>query len=298
MDDLPGPPEKIDETDEPVGVTLARWRHRRKIAGQVLGERVGMSQAKISRLETGTANPDPRDVRVLAEELGLPATEVERLVELAERADNQLIDWRTSPAGLADRQRDVRQLEASTKEHRNFTPAVVPGLLQTSEYARALMTALHAQLSDDGIADSPTAAAEAVAARMQRSQILQQPERQFRFVLTESVLRNRVAGPAAMLGQIERLREVAGQANVTVRIIPADADLPTAPYHGFYIADDRCVLVDLFNTSLLSRGRRVVRHYRRVFDSIEPAATSEVGPLFDKYRRLYAQLLLADAAPT
>ena len=247
--------------DEPVGVALARWRKRRKIPGQVLGARVGMSQAKISRLETGASAPDPNDVRLIAEQgLELPLDEVERLVALAEHSSNQLVDWRPTQSGLAHRQRDVRQLENSAHQLRIFQPAVVPGLLQTSEYARALMVALRTELADDAIADSATVVSEAVAARMQRNQVLTEPGRRFRFVIAESVLANKVCGPAEMLAQLERLRDVARQPDVDVRVIALDADWPIAPYHGFVLMDDRCVLVDLFNTSLMSRGRRIIRH--------------------------------------
>jgi hypothetical protein len=89
------------------------------------------------------------------------------------------------------------------------------------------------------------------------------------------------------------MRAVAGQENVTVRIVPADEDLPVAPYHGFYVADERFVIVDLFNTSLLSRGRRTVKNYRRIFEAFERVAT-DVTPFLDRYQRIYARLLLPD----
>jgi transcriptional regulator with XRE-family HTH domain len=285
-----------DLPEELVGAALARWRKRRGIPGQALGDRVGMSQAKISRLENGVVNADPNDVRVLAVELKLPPAEVERLVDLAERTDDRLTDWRPTALGLADRQRDVGQLEATTTTHRNFQPTVVPGLLQTSEYARSIMSGLQIELDDDRIAGSAATVAVAVAARMERNQILLHPKMTFHFLMTESVLSNRVGEPVEMLGQIKRLREVSEFENVTVRIVPADADLPVAPYHGFYIADDRWVLVDLFNTSLRSRGRQTVRHYRRVFDAIERAAVADIAPLLDRYQRAYAQMLFPGTA--
>jgi transcriptional regulator with XRE-family HTH domain len=290
------PPSGSDVADEPVGVLLARWRKRKGIAGQMLGERVGMSQAKISRLETGATIPDPHDVRRIARALELPEAEVERLVELADHTSNQLTDWRPTQLGLADRQHDVKRLESSSREFRVFQPAVVVGLLQTSEYARALMTAFRSELGDSEIADSTTAVSEAVTARVQRHQVLTETDRHFYFVMSEAVLSNRVCRPAEMIAQIERLREVARQDNVTLRIVPADAQWPIAPYHGFEVMDDRCVLVDLFNTSLMSRGRRVVRHYRNVFDALERAGTTDISRILTKYQRLYAQMLLPDAA--
>jgi len=230
----------------------------------MLGERVGMSQATISRLESGTTNPDAQVVRRLAEALELPAEEVERLVGLVERPSERMIDWQSSRPGLADQQQFVERLENSARDTRVFQTAVVPGLLQTSEYARAVLTGWRVELADHEIADSARAVSEAVAARMQRARALDEPDRQFHFLITEDVLAHRVCRPVDMIGQIARLREVAGYPNVSIRIIPRDAEWPIAPMHGFVLMDDRNVVVDLFNTSMLSRGRRIAGHYRLV----------------------------------
>ncbi|SNY46855.1 helix-turn-helix domain-containing protein [Paractinoplanes atraurantiacus] len=280
-----------DSPDLPVGAELARWRRRKKISGQLLGDRVGMSQAKISRLENGVSQPDPQDVRSIAAALGLPADEVERLVALAGRPSDRFVDWHSTEPGLPERQQFLRQLEISTREIRTFNPAVVIGLLQTSEYARALLTGYRTELDDDHTAASPLAVSEAVAARIQRSQVLYEPGRKFSFLMSEAALGNRVCGPADMIAQIGRLREVSDLPNVDVRIIPQEADLPLPPAHGFEIMGDKVVFVDLFNTSLLSRDRRTVRHYQRVFDTLDSVAISEIGGLLDKYQARYVRML-------
>ncbi|MCY1142038.1 helix-turn-helix transcriptional regulator [Actinoplanes sp. Pm04-4] len=280
--------------EEPVGVTLARWRKRRKISGQALGERVGMSQAKISRLETGVSAPDPHDIRVIAEGLELPADEVDRLVALAERSGDQLSDWHSTEPNLAGQQQFVRHLEAPAREVRVFQPAVVAGLLQTSQYARAILSAYRTELGDDQIADSALAVSEAVAARMQRSQVLDDPDRRFTFVLTESSLSNQMCPPAEMLAQIARIREVARQPNVSIRIVPEAATWPFPPLHGFELMGDRHVMVDLMNGSIVSRGsRRTIRQYERVFEAIELIAVSEIDAILDKHQKNYVELLAA-----
>ncbi|MBM2623262.1 helix-turn-helix domain-containing protein [Actinoplanes sp. LDG1-06] len=289
-------PEFPDSAEEHVGAALARRRKSLKIPGQVLGERVGMSQAKISRLETGKSAADPQDVRLIAEALKMPDTEVERLAGLAERSNNQLVDWHPAELGLQNRQKRVRQLEAPVREIRTFQPAVVVGLLQTSEYARAVLDQLRTQLDDDQIADSLLTVSEAVSIRIQRSQLLYDPGRQFHFVMTETVLSNRVCGPAEMLGQIARLREVATLPNVSIRFIPREAELPIAPFHGFELMGDRTVMVDIFSASLESQGRGIVRRYRRVFDALESAATTDIEPLLDAYEKNCIRQLAQAAA--
>ena len=109
--------------------------------------------------------------------------------------------------------------------------------------------------------------------------------------MAEAVLGNQVCGAADMLAQIARLREVAELPNVRVRIVPHATTWPVAPLHGFELMSDKCVMVDLFNTGLLSRGRHTIRYYRRVFDAYESVATSDIDPILDAYQRRYVQLL-------
>jgi hypothetical protein len=54
--------------------------------------------------------------------------------------------------------------------------------------------------------------------------------------------------------------------------------------------DERCILVDLFNTTLMSRGERDVRAYRDVFDSLEERSTADIEPILDRYADLYLDL--------
>ncbi|MEU4237357.1 helix-turn-helix transcriptional regulator [Actinoplanes sp. NPDC026619] len=276
-------------------MVLARWRRRKGLTGQALGDLVGMSQAKISRLENGVVAADPVDVKLLAEALGMPAGDVERVVALAESADNRLTDWNSIQPGLADRQKQTGKIEEQATEIRVFQPAVVPGLAQTSEYARAILSALKDELDDSEIADSPAAVSEAVSERMRRAEILSQPGRTFHFLLTEQVLRNRVCEPAAMVAQIARLRELAAYPNIQLRIIADDAELPVAPYHGFYVADDRWVSADLFDSSVISKGRKIIHSFRRVFDALEGVAVTDVSDLLNRYQTHYVRMLLSNS---
>ncbi|MEU4690334.1 helix-turn-helix transcriptional regulator [Actinoplanes sp. NPDC023714] len=278
-----------DRPAEPVGAILLRWRKRRRLTGQQLGDRVGMSQAKISRLETGAVAAEPGDVRLLAEALEMPAVEAERVVELAEHADDRLIEWTSAGADQATRQHEIGRAEAAAKEIRILQPTVIPGLLQTSEYARAILSA-HERQADPHGADS--AVTEAVIARMQRNQILHAGDREFHFLITEQVLRNQVCRPAEMISQIDRMREISRFPNVRLAIITDDAPLPIAPYHGFFVADGRWVSVDLFTGAWRSTGRGTVRAYRQAFDALEAVATTDIDDLLDAYQARYARMLV------
>lgn len=145
-------------------------------------------------------------------------------------------------------------------------------------------------MSANRTAQSSVDVSEAVSARVRRHEVLAERGKQFRFVMAESVLNNRLCRPADMLAQLDRIREVAREDNVTVTIVPADAPWPIPPYHGFELLDDRSVLVDLFNTTLVSRGRADVRLYREVFDAVERSGTTDIDPILDRYFDLYLDL--------
>jgi transcriptional regulator with XRE-family HTH domain len=280
-------PDPDGTTAFPVGTTLTRLRRAAGLTGHQLGALVGMSQAKISRIETGSVSADPRDVELLARKLGASDEAVRLLVEQAHQANNQMTDWRLGRAGVANRQREVAQLEAATREVRVFQPAVIIGLLQTSEYARAILTGFEETLAP---ALDIGSISEAVSARVQRHEVLAEPGKEFRFVMSESVLSYRSCGPLEMLAQIQRVREVARQDNVTLGLIPADSRLPLPLFHGFELLDDRCVIIDLFNTELMSRGRSDTQLYRQVFDSLERISTTDIDGILDKYLNIYLDL--------
>jgi transcriptional regulator with XRE-family HTH domain len=280
----------FDDSSEPPGVALARMRHRVGLTGQQLGLMVKMSQAKISRIETGQTAASPDDVARLARALGASRDVVDQLSDRAERAQNRMTDWRQATGAVGGIQSEVARIEARTREFRIFQPNVIIGLTQTSEYARAVLSSIDAVYGHRQRESRITSVAEAISARVRRQEVLMEPHREFHLTMGESALSGRVVEPIHMLAQMERLRQLAGQSNVFLKVIPADAPLPLPLIHGFELLDDSCVVIDAFNTSMMSRGPDDVGSYRQVFDELETSATADVGPILDKYRRRYRDL--------
>lgn len=294
-----GSPFSFEHADDgTVGAALARARRARKITGQRLGSSIGMSQAKISRIETGAVAADPDDVLKIAQALGLPVPEQERLVENAQRSHNRMTDWQPTQANVVERQVEFVRLEAETKVFRVFQPAVVVGLLQTSEYARAILSSFQLDLVARRTGEPPGVVSEAVSARVRRHEVLADRRKQFHFVMTEAVLRNRVCRPTDMLAQIDRLREVSRQENVTLSIVRADAELAIPTYHGFELLDERFVMVDLFNTTMMSSGRVDISLYGQVFDYLEATGTTEIDSVLAEYFEIYLERSRSRSHPT
>jgi transcriptional regulator with XRE-family HTH domain len=278
--------------DEPLGATLARMRRARRVTGAALAVMVGMSQPKISRIERGKGNVDPEDVVAIARALGADESRIQSLRERAERTQDRLTEWQPTSDPLAKRQEDMGVWEAAATEVRDFQPAAVAGQLQTSGYARAVLVTFQrlARLSDDELTE--TAILAAVSARVRRQETLADRTKSFHFVMTEAVLRNPACPPAEMLAQIGHLRDVAERyANVTIGIVPDGTPVDIPPLHGFTLLDANLVVIDVYNTGLITRGPLDVATYRRVFDMFDARAVDAIEPILAKYEAFYLEQL-------
>jgi len=287
-----GAPVEPDDPDEPVGATLARMRRARRLTGAGLAGMVGMSQPKISRIERSKALPDPEDVAIIARALGADEVRIRVLTERAERSHDKLTDWRPTSESLASRQERVTEWESAAEVVRDFQPALLTGLLQTSGYARAALVSFQ-RLADLGTEELTEAAIlAAVSARIRRQEVLANAAKAFRFVITEAVLKNRICSPVEMLAQIGRLRDVAGRhANVAIGVIPDGAAVDIPPLHGFTLFDDKLIVIDAYTSGLTTRGRADLASYRRVFDEFQERARMDIEPVLDKYESFYLDQL-------
>lgn len=276
----PPPPEAA------LGVFVAFYRRRRGLTGAKLGKLLGWSQPKISKIETGAAIPSPPDVERLTQVLTLSADEAADLRERAEQSRNQVTDWRIGRQDPVVWQRDIARLENESTVLRVFQPTVLSGLLQTSENARAILVDL--QQTWSGRQDAASIAA-AVSARVRRQEILEDRAKSFVFVLPETVLRGLLSQGVDLPAQLARIRAVAAQDNVDLRILTDETRRPFPFTNGFSLLDDRYVVIDLFNTIVVARSEPDVRLYRDVFDAIHRVATNELDPTLEKYRRLYLE---------
>jgi transcriptional regulator with XRE-family HTH domain len=293
MDHTPVAPSNPSEH---VGIALARMRRAAGVSGDELGRRVGVSQATVSRIENGRSPADPALIGRLAHALGAPDDVVRDLMNRAVLTQGRLADWQPSSISIARTQRSIGRREEQIRELRCFEAAIIHGLLQTSEYARALLRAF--QFQEEVVAgesaNPAVSVAEALSARVGRQEVLTDPSKSFRFVMAEAVLSNTFCPPVDMLGQIERLRDLAEQAgNVSIRIVPASARTAVPPLHGFEIFDTESVMVDTFNTSLTSVAEADILLYQRVFEEFDSNATAEIGPILDSYQDHYTQVLLS-----
>ena len=220
--------------------------------------------------------PTDADIRAWAEACGRPDVIPELLDALS---DAQAVhrQWRHQlRAGHAALQAEFDALVRGAKRVRNFEVFLIPGLLQTPDYAR--YRALEAVRLHGTSAEGVDAT---VAERMHRQEVLYDTGKTFEFVVTEAAFRLLLCPRPVMLAQLDRLLVVSTLGNVTLGIIPAGTELPVAPMVGFLTVDDMTV-VETFTSADTIPGRESAT-YERIFDELMAEAVTG-----DEARRLIA----------
>lgn len=193
--------------------------------------------------------------------LGVSPDVRDELVEDLRTLRVEYATWRRQlRGGFAPRQRVGRLLDEGVTSLRAMQTGVVPGLLQTADYARAIFLGLAAVHGERDIE-------AAVHERLRRQDVLYQPGRSFRFLLHESALRARVGSTGTHRAQLDRLLVLAGLDTVQLALLPWSTELVTPPDHGFDLFDDRLVLVETFNAELAVREADDIALYSRLFES-------------------------------
>lgn len=192
-------------------------RRLRKAAGLTTGEvgaRLGLSQAKVSRVETGVSGLQIDDVAAMLGLYHVPAKRREEILNLVRRAAEP--GWvHVHRHSLPEQWQTLIEWEDTATSLMHYQPLVVPGILQTPDYARAVIK----QTADRDLSESELDTK--VAARLGRQGILSRPlPPDLHVVLYEPALSVPVGGPAVMARQLRHLLEMARRPRVTIQVVP------------------------------------------------------------------------------
>ncbi|MGC5566420.1 helix-turn-helix domain-containing protein [Streptomyces sp. FR-108] len=257
----------------------AHLRALRAHAGLTSGEAarlVGWHQSKVSRIETGRSGVKPADVRRLLDAYDVRDPELhELLVVLAgSDGDGRRHWWHAYRGLLPSTYSDFISLESQADSMRTLENSVVPGLLQTPEYAREVTRAVVGG-AHDGTVDA------LVEVRLTRQAVLRsnKPLR-LSAVLDEAVLRRNVGGPDVMAGQLAWLQEAAHLPHVRIQVLPFGVGAHmgvTGPFVIFSFtnrSDLDVVVLDHLTSSLYLEQKDDLQLYEAAFDSARGQALS------------------------
>lgn len=141
---------------------------------------------------------------------------------------------------------------------------MIPGLLQTPEYASAVFS-LPPALPDE-------TRARTVAARMERQTTLYESGRSFHFLICEHVLRWLICEPVVMAVQLDRLMSLSRLPNVSIGVMPLNTRMPDFPMTCFSLHDDRLVIVETFHSELTTRDPKDIQTYVDTFERFAAVA--------------------------
>jgi transcriptional regulator with XRE-family HTH domain len=257
-----------------IGSALRRYREN---LGYALADAAGVlecDRSKISRIETGQRGIRPKELRELLTEYGVPRTEQSALVRLAGHGGARVNWWDEFADLLPEVLIDYIVMESAAAEIMTYDAQVIPGLLQTAGYARAIVAA------DPGYAGD--AQRELVVATQRRRQetVLGRGARLIA-VVGEGALYQQVGGPDVMAAQLRALAALSEVRNVSLQVLPFSAGaqaamlnaslailrFPDAPGLGV-------VYLEALSGGVYREGQLDVTRYVRAFAVLRAAALS------------------------
>ncbi|RJO78407.1 XRE family transcriptional regulator [Nocardia panacis] len=255
-----------DQARQVLGARLRELRKDARLDGRQFSTAAGWHWSKTSRIEHGKQSPSEDDVavwcRVCDAELALPD-----LIAALRNVEAQWAEWkRITATGHARRQRRGVELEGRTRLLRVYTVVLLPGLLQTEDYARAVLTQCIRFL---GTHDDLT---DAVAARMERQQVLHRGNHRIATLVHESALHTVVGDPRVMADQLRRLLDVAfDNPRLIFGVVPLDAEFIYTTT-SFDMFDQRMALVETISAELTVTRPSELRYYEQAWAGLHRQA--------------------------
>ena len=254
---------------------LRRLRRRVRLTGRDVSSRLGWSEAKLSRIETGRARIKIKDLEEVLELYEVSASHLAELIALAEesRGSDSLDELE---GDLPEGHSRILELEREAELLWVWEPQVVPGMLQIADYTRAVLQLWPAAFA------MPTGEIERrVETRLLRQRALTRvPPLQMAFVIDESALLRKFAPPTVMRDQLARLAEISVHPNVELRILSLAGDqvIGTGAFdyfkfpsvHGVPLPD--MVAFEHLQGTTFTDAERDVNTYRVVFSALRERA--------------------------
>ena len=253
---------------------IKRLREAAGMSQEAVAEQLDWHSTKLMRIETGRTSPHPNDIRLMMEVFGITDREqIQALVKLARDA-RQRGWWYSYRDVLLNRYDFFIGLESEASSIRWFELAMIPGLLQTADYARALMHGDSPELGRDDVE-------RRVEVRMTRQETLARDDRpQLWAILDESVIRRVVGGPAVMRAQLERLIADSDQSQTTIQVVPYGAGAHPGQAGPFIIlgfeqaSEPDVVYLETVGGNLYVDKPEDARLFATAFDHLRAAALS------------------------
>jgi len=263
---------KSNNAPPPLGNELRRLREAAGLTIERVAEVLDCSTSKISRIETGQVSVRGLDLRTILDIYDVAASDRASLIELARKTPEKGL-WQAH--GELKNLRALVDFEVAASSIRTFGGLLLPGLLQTAEYARAVMGALRPELRSEELDHW-------VTLRLARQALLTGDDPpSYWAILDDAALRRDVGGRRVMERQLQFLAEMAALRNVTLQLLPSTKGAHAGLCGDFTIfsfsePNDQDVIYLEHNAGdlYLEQREQVIRHVQ-AFDHLRAKA---LGP--------------------
>ncbi len=257
-----------------VGAELRRLREAAGVTTAQAADLLNCSAAKISRIENGVVSVRVVDLRLLLDRYGDQDPEHRAYLERLARESNKRGWWQDYGDTIPPYYADFIGLETDASYIKTWEPTIVPGLLQTPEYARAVMLANPAMIAPDKLENF-------IRIRQERQARLEQgTDIRLDAVIWEAAMVTTIGGGEVQHGQLAKLLELMNRPNISVQILPLEAGDKanmSGSFVMFSFGSERSVstvFVETLTSSQYLEGDQELRGYTLVFDALRSAALS------------------------
>ncbi|WP_406138652.1 helix-turn-helix domain-containing protein [Streptomyces sp. NBC_01089] len=264
---MPGSPSSsVQAARKAVAERLREIRRDAGLSSKAVADASGWYKSKVSRLENAVTSPSDEDIRAWCRACGADGMAGD-LIAASRTADSMYVEWRRlQRTGLRRLQESYVPLFERTRVFRIYCSNVVPGLLQTDGYARALLGSIAA------FREAPDDVSDAVTARLERSRVIREGNHRFALLVEESVLRHRVGDAAAMAGQLGYLLSVMALPSVSLGVIPFASERRMWMIETFSIYDQTQAQIELLTAQVNVTAPSEVSQYLKAFGELSKVA--------------------------
>jgi transcriptional regulator with XRE-family HTH domain len=255
-------------------IALRDAREAKRLTQRQVAEALEWSMSKVNRIESGEVLISGTDLQALLRFLDITNPDLVAELTAQGRLSRQRSWWNQYRGHLTPAMVDCFQFEADATEIRSFQPTLIPGLLQTEAYAKAMLAFWADKLPEDDLRTR-------IEVRTQRRNHMFSREHppDYLVVLDESVLMREVGGPQVMSEQLYELLDFARSGRVRVRIVPLAKATGYSTYGLFtlYTIDDENVLlyVETYEWDRAVFKSTSIRHHRQLFEHMWEQSLSE-----------------------
>lgn len=253
-----------------LGNILRQARVDRELTTRGLADLIGCSQAQISKWENGESAPKPEKVAQLLGNLGVNGSDLEHAVNLAHGVNSSSWIAMSLPAQRPQLEA-LTELESAATKIVSVSPLLIPGLLQTEDYSRAIMEA--GKLPSYELATR-------LAIRIGRKNIITRTQNPVRYVayIGPAAIRKVIGGRSVMIEQCKHLLDMAKRPNVDIHLIAPDADWNPSDEGLYDIVESSehsgVVILESRRSSLIFHEREDVLAYQQATDMVRQFAIS------------------------